>query len=279
MLRRLVTGGEMLAVLIAPAGAGKTTTLGAAAAAWTDAGYQVLGLAPSARAAAELAAATGAPADTVAKWAHEQPRLPSQPGERASRWRVGPRTVLIVDEAAMLATEDLAALTVATRAGRAKLVLVGDPAQIGPVERAGGLLPALAARVGAVELTGIRRFSQPWEAAATRALRSGNPAVWARYADHDRIHPAADPDTALHAVHRQWQTATTQGMDALMMARARTDVDALNQRARTAAQADGTVHGPVIAVAGGRDLAGRRPAPSPPQRPPAEPRRHPRPQR
>ncbi len=224
----------MLAVLIAPAGAGKTTTLGAAAAAWTDAGYQVHGLAPSARAAAELSAATGAPADTVAKWAHEQPRLPSQPSERASRWRVGPRTVLIVDEAAMLATEDLAALTVATRAGRAKLVLVGDPAQIGPVERAGGLLPALAARVGAVELTGIRRFSHPWEAAATRALRSGNPAVWARYAD-DRIHPAPDPDAALDAVHRQWQTATTHGMDALMMARARTDVDALNQRARTAA--------------------------------------------
>ena len=177
--------------------------------------------------------------------------------------------MLIVDEAAMLATEDLAALTVATRAGRAKLVLVGDPAQIGPVERAGGLLPALAARVGAVELTGIRRFSHPWEAAATRALRSGNPAVWARYADHHRIHPAPDPDTALDAVHRQWQIATTQGMDALMMARARTDVDALNQRARTAALADATVHGPVLAVAGGRDLAGRRPAAGPPKRPPA----------
>ncbi|MEO7980296.1 MAG: hypothetical protein ABI807_05335 [Sporichthyaceae bacterium] len=37
-----------------------------------------------------------------------------------------------------------------------------------------------------------------------------------------------------------------------MMARARVDVDALNQRARTAALADGTVHGPVLVVAGGR---------------------------
>ena len=251
-VRRLTTGGAAVAVLIAPAGAGKTTTLGAAAAAWTAAGYEVMGLAPSARAAAELSAATGAPADTVAKWCHEQPRLAHLPPEQAARWRVGPHTVLLVDEAAMLATADLAALVAATHAARAKLVLVGDPAQIGPVERAGGLLPALAARVGAVELTGIRRFTQPWEAAATRALRQGNPAVWARYAAHDRIHPAADLDAALDAVHSRWQAATADGLDALMMARARTDVDALNHRARTAALADGTVHGPVLAVAGGR---------------------------
>ncbi len=251
-VRQLVTGGKMVAVLIAPAGAGKTTILGAAAASWTAAGYQVTGLAPSARAAAELSAATGAPADTVAKWVHEQPRLPHLPPGDAARWRVGPATVLLVDEAAMLATTDLAALVAATHAARAKLVLVGDPAQIGPVERAGGLLPALAARVDAIELEGIRRFTAPWEAAATRALRQGNPAVWARYADHDRIHPAADLDTALDAVHARWQAATAEGLDALMMARARTDVDALNHRARDAALQGGTVHGPVLAVAGGR---------------------------
>ena len=55
VMRRLTTGGQLVAVLIAPAGAGKTTTLGASAAAWTAAGYDVVGLAPSARAAAELA--------------------------------------------------------------------------------------------------------------------------------------------------------------------------------------------------------------------------------
>jgi ATP-dependent exoDNAse (exonuclease V) alpha subunit len=107
-------------------------------------------------------------------------------------------------------------------------------------------------RVGAVELTGIRRFTAPWEAAATRALRQGNPAVWARYAAHDRIHPTADLDAALDAVHARWQAATADGLDALMLARARSDVDALNQRARTAALQGGTVQGPVLAVAGGR---------------------------
>lgn len=56
---QLAAGGDFLSVLTAPAGAGKTSTLGAAARAWQDAGYRVVGLAPSARAAAELATATG----------------------------------------------------------------------------------------------------------------------------------------------------------------------------------------------------------------------------
>ncbi len=63
----LAGNGDFLSVLTAPAGAGKTRTLGAAAAAWEKAGYRVVGLAPSARPAAELADATGGNADTVAK--------------------------------------------------------------------------------------------------------------------------------------------------------------------------------------------------------------------
>ena len=243
-----------MSVLIAPAGAGKTTTIGAAAAAWTAAGYEVLGLAPSARAAAELSAATGTPADTVAKWCYEQPRLPLLAPEQAVRWRVGPRTVLLVDEAAMLATDDLAALTKAVLAGRAKLVLVGDPAQIGPVERAGGLLPALANRVGAIELTGIRRFTQPWEADATQAATPRQPRGLGPLR-RPRPHP---PRTRPR--RRRWTPSTTggrppptPGRDALMMARARTDVDALNHRARAAALAVRDVRGPVLAHAGGRD--------------------------
>ena len=58
-LARLTGGGDFLSVLTAPAGAGKTATLGATTLAWEQAGYRVIGLAPSARAAAELAAATG----------------------------------------------------------------------------------------------------------------------------------------------------------------------------------------------------------------------------
>ena len=248
-LRRLTGDGQQVAVLIAPAGAGKTRTIGAAAAAWCAAGYDVAGLAPSARVAAELSAATGTRADTVAKWLHDRTR----DGGGVDRHPVGPRTVLVVDEASMLATADLAALVDAADGAGAKLVLVGDPAQIGPVERAGGLLVDLADRVDAAQLTDVRRFTHGWEAQATRLLRRGEPTVLDVYAAQHRIHPAADADTALDAVHTRWRDAVRGGQDALMMARARVDVDALNHRARTVAIADGAVTGPVLARAAGRD--------------------------
>ncbi len=99
----LAGNGDFLSVLTAPAGAGKTRTLGAAAAAWEHAGYRVVGLAPSARAAADLSEATGGHADTLAKWLHTRDRLPQIPTGAPERAWVGldDRTVLIVDEASV----------------------------------------------------------------------------------------------------------------------------------------------------------------------------------
>ena len=60
-----------------------------------------------------------------------------------------------------------------------------------------------------------------------------------------------DGDAALDGVFAHWAAARADGQDALMLARTRVDVDALNQRARVAALAAGEVTGPVT-VAGGR---------------------------
>ena len=102
----------------------------------------MVGLAPSARAAAELATATGETADTLAKWLHTH-HSPT-PGAPQGAAVLHDRTVVIVDEASMASTLDLDPLiTAAGRAG-AKVVLVGDPAQIGVVNGPGGMLAALA---------------------------------------------------------------------------------------------------------------------------------------
>jgi len=98
---QLAAGGDFLSVLTAPAGAGKTSTLGAAARAWQDAGYRVVGLAPSARAAAELATATGSPADTLAKWLHTHH---STPAATQAPSALDGRSVVIIDEASMAST-------------------------------------------------------------------------------------------------------------------------------------------------------------------------------
>jgi ATP-dependent exoDNAse (exonuclease V) alpha subunit len=142
---QLTVGGDFLSVLTAPAGAGKTSTLGAAAHAWQTAGYRVVGLAPSARAAAELATATGGPAETLAKWlhTHQQPQAggapPVRPGRPESWAELDERTVVIVDEASMGSTLDLEQLTTAAARAATKVVLVGDPAQIGVVNGPRGM--------------------------------------------------------------------------------------------------------------------------------------------
>ncbi|MDQ3383267.1 MAG: relaxase domain-containing protein, partial [Actinomycetota bacterium] len=248
-LLQLAAGGDFLSVLTAPAGAGKTSTLGAAARAWQDAGYRVIGLAPSARAAAELATATGGPTDTLAKWLHTHHGNPAGAQEAAA---LDDRTVVIVDEASMASTLDLDPLiTAAARVG-AKVVLVGDPAQIGVVNGPGGMLAALARAGHGVELAEIHRFSQPWERQASLALRRGTPGALAAYRLAGRLHPCQDGDAALDGVFAHWAAARAQGQDALMLARTRVDVDALNLRARAAALAAGKITGPVT-VAGGRD--------------------------
>jgi conjugative relaxase-like TrwC/TraI family protein len=68
----LCADGAAISVLVAPAGTGKTTTIGAAVAAWQTERHRALALAPSARAAKELGMATGLAGETVAKFLHEQ---------------------------------------------------------------------------------------------------------------------------------------------------------------------------------------------------------------
>ncbi len=245
---KLTTGGDFLIVLTAPAGAGKTTTLGAAARIWENAGYEVVGLAPSARAAAELAKATGGTAETLAKWLHQQARLAQLPAQEQAAWTPTAQTVLVVDEASMASTFDLHTLTQIARHARAKIVLVGDPAQIGAINAPGGLIAALAARGHGIELDQVHRFHHQWEAAASLRLRDGDRSVIDVYAAAGRLHSVPDPDMAAAEVFAHWQRARSDGAEVMMLARTRDDVDQLNALAKIAAQAAGDSRGPQLVV-------------------------------
>ena len=100
---QMCTSGARLQLAIAPAGAGKTTAMRALALAWTEDGGQVLGLAPSAAAAAVLAEQTGIRTDTLAKltWSLDHGDLPDWAAA------VGPSTLVIIDEAGMADTLSL----------------------------------------------------------------------------------------------------------------------------------------------------------------------------
>jgi hypothetical protein len=153
VVRSVTQDGDTVACVVGPAGTGKSHTMAAAAHAWAATGIPVRGLAVSAAAAGVLQAGTGIAADTVAKFLHEHDR-PAGPGPD---WRLRSGEVLVVDEASMVPSTDLARLIVLAEEAGGKVVLVGDWAQLGAVE-AGGLFRLLAHDHN-VELSGVRRIT------------------------------------------------------------------------------------------------------------------------
>lgn len=122
-----------LSVLHGGAGVGKTTTMRAVCAAHEAAGWRVLLCAISGKAALRLARATGRLAYTVARVllaldAQADDPPPVEPHGIA----IEPDTLLVVDEASMVDLVSWSRLLAHVSAG-ARVVMVGDPAQLPPV--------------------------------------------------------------------------------------------------------------------------------------------------
>jgi conjugative relaxase-like TrwC/TraI family protein len=226
LVRQMCTSGARLQLAIAPAGAGKTTAMRALALAWTQDGGHMIGLAPSAAAAAVLAERTGIRAETLAKltWSLDHGELPNWASS------VGPSTLLIIDEAGMADTLSLDT-TVQFAIGRgASVRLIGDDQQLAAIG-AGGVLRDITHTHGALHLSELHRFTDPAEAAATLALRDGKPEALDFYVDHGRIH-VGDLATTTHDAFAAWVSDRAAGLDAIMLAPTRTLVAELNRQAR-----------------------------------------------
>ena len=202
LVRALATCGARVQVALAPAGSGKTTAMATLAKAWRGGGGQVIGLAPTAVAADEVGQAIDTPAETVAKFLHSAAAAASD-GRVAAFPPIGPRTLVVIDEAGMVGTKDLAAVVdrVLERGGSVRLV--GDDQQLTAVA-ASGVFRDLAEQGSAlgttVRLTELHRFTDAEEAAATLGIRSGDPAALEHYLSQGRVHVgAAGPPSTRHS--------------------------------------------------------------------------------
>jgi conjugative relaxase-like TrwC/TraI family protein len=227
LVREMCRSGARLQLAIAPAGAGKTTAMRALTLAWIQDGGRVIGLAPSAAAAAVLGEQTGIRADTLAKltWSLRHSDLPDWAAA------IGPLTLLIIDEAGMADTLSLdTAVQFAIDRG-ASVRLVGDDQQLAAIG-AGGVLRDIQHTHGALQLTELHRFTDPAEAAASLALRDGDPEALDFYLDHGRIH-VGDLATTTQDAFAAWASDRATGLDTIMIASTRHLVAELNARART----------------------------------------------
>ncbi len=228
MVRGMATSGARVQVGIAAAGTGKTTAMQVLARAWEEGGGTVIGLAPSAAAAAALGDSIGTSTDTLAKLVDDLDRGAS-PGMVDA---IGPGTMVVIDEAGMADTLslDVAIAGVLQRGGSVRLI--GDDQQLAAIG-AGGVLRDIIATHGAQRLSELMRFSDPAEGAATIALRAGLPEALGYYFDQQRVH-VGDLATSTDGVFDGWLTDRSQGKDAIMLAPTRDLVADLNARARTA---------------------------------------------
>jgi conjugative relaxase-like TrwC/TraI family protein len=221
MVEDVCRSGAGVSVVVGRAGSGKTWALGLAREAFELDGYQVLGAAPTGIAAVGLGEEGFSDIRTV-------DRLLVDLGK--SRAELDAKTVLVVDEAAMLGTRKLARLLDHTHDARAKVVLVGDDRQFAAIE-AGGGFRALRLRLGASELTVNRRQVQAWEQRAIDDLRAGNvEQAIAAYAEHERIRAYDARDDRDRALLSDWWQAHEAGERPVIYAHRRAQVDQLNQR-------------------------------------------------
>ncbi|UWU32232.1 Ti-type conjugative transfer relaxase TraA (plasmid) [Rhizobium sp. WSM1274] len=235
---RHVTGDNGIAAVVGLAGAGKSTLLAGARIAWEHDGRRVIGSALAGKAAEGLEDSSGIRSRTLASW--------------ELIWANGHETlhrgdVLVIDEAGMVSSQQMArVLKIAEEAGT-KVVLVGDAMQLQPIQ-AGAAFRAITERIGFAELAGVRRQREPWAREASRLFARGEVEKGLdAYAQQGHLVEAATRDEIIGRIVSDWtdarralvretaegaNTTRLRGDELLVLAHTNQDVKRLNEALR-----------------------------------------------
>ena len=227
-----VTGDAGLASVVGYAGSGKSAMLGVAREAWEGQGYTVRGAALSGIAAENLEGGSGIQSRTIASLEHAWGQ---------GREQLGPRDVLVVDEAGMIGSRQMERVLTQARDAGAKVVMVGDPEQLQAIE-AGAAFRSVTERHGAAEITEIRRQREDWQRDATRALATGRSgeAIHA-YDGKGMVHAADTREQARGELVDGWDRArqAEPGKSRVILTHTNAEVRELNEEARGRLRATG----------------------------------------
>lgn len=224
-----------VSVIEAGAGTGKTTLAKALVAAAELSGLKVIGLAPSWVAADELSASTDIPAQAIARWRHD---LAS-----GTATTLDQSTMLLIDEAGMVGTRDMAALLISAQEAGTKVVLMGDRRQLQSVSGASALNAISDVLEQSAVLDNVRRQKSEWQRAASVLMARGNVEAGLRvYARHERLDQVYGEEAARAQVIAKWQDARERhDGEVLIVTRRNADAIALNMDARSALRQAGAL--------------------------------------
>ncbi|MDR7260436.1 Ti-type conjugative transfer relaxase TraA [Sphingomonas sp. BE270] len=227
-----IVGPGGIANVIGYAGTGKSAMLGVARDGWERAGYTVRGAALSGIAAENLEGGSGIQSRTIASFEHAWGQ---------GREQLGPKDVLVVDEAGMIGSRQMERVLSQARDAGAKVVMVGDPEQLQAIE-AGAAFRSVTERHGAAEITEIRRQREDWQKEATRALATGRTgeAIHA-YDGRGMVHAADTREEARAGLVDDWdgKRQAEPGKSQIIFTHTNAEVRELNGKARERVRATG----------------------------------------
>lgn len=235
----------LIKVVQGHAGAGKSTALTPVRYAFEAEGREVIGAALQGKTAKGLEESTGIKSQTIASLLRELEGYDREDGTRADPTRkLSSKSVVIIDEAAMVDTRTMSRLQSLTHESGAKLELIGDERQVPPVA-AGSPFRSLKNNLGFAELTETRRQSG-WQKIASEEIRAGKLVeALTRYAKAGMITIAKDRDESMNMTVAKWsQDFDPEAAGAsLLTAFRKIDVSELNARARETMKENGLLEG------------------------------------
>jgi conjugative relaxase-like TrwC/TraI family protein len=255
MVRSVCSTSRAIQVVVGRPGSGKTYATAACVEAFAAAGLPVVGCAVSATAAGELEASVGferytpRPAQTIASLLIDL----EQRGDR-----LAPGTILLIDEASMVGTRELARLAAHVDGAGGAIKLIGDPDQHTSVDT-GGVFKALAGRddLTVVRLVENRRQRDGAERRAIEDYRRGDIAqALDRYDVHGKVHREGSAAATYDALVRDWWADRCAGSVSPMLAGTNAARRALNDRARALLKAEAVLSGAPLVVNGREFLVG-----------------------
>jgi len=206
------------------AGAGKTTTMRFAREVWESQGYKVRGVALAAVAAQALETEAGIKSEPIARLIQSF----DNPGRTAGP-QLDSRTVLVVDEAGMVGTLQMARLVDEAQKAGARLALVGDAGQLQPIEH-GAPFKVFGEIIGKSELTEIRRQREGWQREAVHDFADERAIEGlSKYQERGLLTVTEKKTDAMKRLVNDWSGNPAEYKDKVMIASTRATVGELNR--------------------------------------------------
>ena len=233
-LEHILINSRGIRILQGRAGTGKSHVLATAYRLATSYGQNVIGLAPTHKAASELRNKGYKESYTVKGFLFKLYN---------GKAKLAKGSLIVVDEAGMVGHSDYLELLKVARSNNCSLIFAGDDRQLTSIER-GGMFEVFAGKFGSYELSDIRRQSTAWAREVALCFAKSDIAGGLMLLEHNNClkidHFLAG---SMSRLINDWNNSKFDLDERLIITVRNEEVDNLNQEIRNLLKANGTLTG------------------------------------